>query len=118
MPLSPYEARAGLRGAARGTALTTIAGGAVEDRKNPARPFMWAGIALGTGALVFSAASLPLGRLDARFLLLGLLVCVGSHGAVRIPPVSGRITVSDTLVFLTMLLYGGPAAVMLSAPQR
>ncbi|HEX7316830.1 MAG TPA: ATP-binding protein [Pyrinomonadaceae bacterium] len=87
----------------------------MEDRKNPARPFMWAVIAMGSGAVAFSAASLPLGRLDARFLLLGLLVCVGSHGAVRIPRVSGRITVSDTLVFLTLLLYGGPAAVMLSA---
>jgi signal transduction histidine kinase/ActR/RegA family two-component response regulator len=76
---------------------------------------MWAIVALGSGAVVFSAASLPWGRLDSRFLLLGLLVCVGSHGAVRIPRVSGRITVSDTLVFLTLLLYGGPAAVMLSA---
>jgi signal transduction histidine kinase/ActR/RegA family two-component response regulator len=88
----------------------------VEDRRNPARPFMWAVIALGSGAIVFSAASLPpLGRLDAHFLVLALLVCIGSHGAVRIPRVSGRITVSDTLVFLTLLLYGGPAAVMLSA---
>ncbi|HEX8118114.1 MAG TPA: hypothetical protein VF521_12645, partial [Pyrinomonadaceae bacterium] len=87
----------------------------MEERRNPARPFMWAVIALGTGAVVFSAASLPLARLDVRFLMLGLLVCVGSHGAVRIPRVSGRITVSDTLVFLTLLLYGGPAAVMLSA---
>jgi len=91
----------------------------VEDgrnpARNPARPFMWAVIALGSGAVVLSAASLPLARLDARFLLLALLVCVGSHGAVRIPRVSGRITVSDTLVFLTLLLYGGPAAVMLSA---
>ncbi len=87
----------------------------MEDRRNPARPFMWAVIALGSGAIIFSAASLPLERLDARFLMLGVLVCVGSHGAVRIPRVSGRITVSDTLVFLTLLLYGGPAAVTLSA---
>jgi signal transduction histidine kinase/ActR/RegA family two-component response regulator len=87
----------------------------VEDRRNPARPFMWAVVVLGSGALVLSAASLPLARLDLRFLLLALLVCVSSHVAVRIPRVSGRITVSDTLIFLTLLLYGGPAAVMLSA---
>src|ERR1044071_4872295 len=115
MPLSPYEARASLRGADQGTSSNDNSGGAVEDRSNPARPFMWAVVALGTGAIVFSAASLPVERLDARFLLLGVLVCVGSHGAVRIPRVSGRITVSDTLVFLTLLLYGGAAAVMLSA---
>ncbi|HEX7955612.1 MAG TPA: ATP-binding protein [Pyrinomonadaceae bacterium] len=85
------------------------------DRRNPARPFMWAVVALGTAALVFSGWSLPVAQLDLRFLLLGLLVCVSSHVAVRIPRVSGRITVSDTLVFLTLLLYGGAAAVMLSA---
>ena len=86
-----------------------------HPERNPARPFMWAVIALGSGAVILSAATLPPARLDASFLLLALLVCVGSHGAVRIPRVSGRITVSDTLVFLTLLLYGGPAAVMLSA---
>jgi signal transduction histidine kinase/ActR/RegA family two-component response regulator len=76
---------------------------------------MWAVVALGAGALLFSAAALPVARLDLRFLLLGVLVCVSSHVAVRIPRVSGRITVSDTLIFLTMLLYGGAAAVLLSA---
>ncbi|HWW77226.1 MAG TPA: HAMP domain-containing sensor histidine kinase, partial [Pyrinomonadaceae bacterium] len=85
------------------------------ERRNPARPFMWAVVALGSAALLFSAAGLPVARLDQRFLLLAVLVCVSSHVAVRIPHVSGRITVSDTLVFLTLLLYGGAAAVALSA---
>ncbi|HKG14399.1 MAG TPA: ATP-binding protein [Pyrinomonadaceae bacterium] len=85
------------------------------DRRNPASPFMWAVVALGSMALLVSAALLPTSRLDSRFLLLAALVCVSSHVAVRIPRVSGRITVSDTLIFLTLLLYGGPAAVMLSA---
>src|SRR5688500_10345932 len=75
---------------------------------------MWGVVALGTGALLYSAATLPVERLDLRFLLLGLLVCVSSHVAVRIPRVSGRITVSDTLIFLTLLLYGGAGAVLLS----
>jgi signal transduction histidine kinase/CheY-like chemotaxis protein len=75
---------------------------------------MWAVVALGTGATLYSAGTLPLARLDLRFLLLGVLVCISSHVAVRIPRVSGRITVSDTLIFLTMLLYGGAAAVLLS----
>jgi signal transduction histidine kinase/CheY-like chemotaxis protein len=87
----------------------------VEDRKNPARPFMWAVVALGSVALLISVSMLTTARLDLRFLMLAALVCLGSHGAVRIPRVSGRITVSDTLVFLALLLYGGPAAVVLSA---
>ncbi|HKV33418.1 MAG TPA: ATP-binding protein [Pyrinomonadaceae bacterium] len=35
--------------------------------------------------------------------------------AIKIPKVSGRITVADTFVFLTMLLYGGAAAILVSA---
>src|SRR5687768_1173078 len=96
----------------RGRARPGRAGGrGAVERGNPARPFMWAVVALGMGTTLYSAGTLPLERLDLRFLLLGVLVCVSSHVAVRIPRVSGRITVSDTLIFLTLLLYGGAAAV-------
>jgi signal transduction histidine kinase len=76
---------------------------------------MWAIVALGSAALAYSVIRLPAELLDLRFLLLLVLVCLSSHVAVRIPRVSGRITVSDTLVFLTILLLGGEAAVLLSA---
>ncbi|HZI17835.1 MAG TPA: ATP-binding protein [Pyrinomonadaceae bacterium] len=85
------------------------------DQPNPARPYMWAAVALGAAAVLYSALRLPTELLDLRFLLLVVLVCLSSHGAVRIPRVSGRITVSDTLIFLTILLLGGEAAVLLSA---
>src|SRR5205085_5653177 len=58
---------------------------------------------------------LPLRDLDARFIFLCLMVMASSLVAIRIPRVSGRITVADTFVFLTMLLYGGSAAILLSA---
>jgi signal transduction histidine kinase/ActR/RegA family two-component response regulator len=43
------------------------------------------------------------------------MVIASSMIAIRIPRVSGRITVADTFVFLGMLLYGGAAAILLSA---
>jgi signal transduction histidine kinase len=85
------------------------------DQRNPARPYMWAIIALGAAALAYSIYRLPTALLDLRYLLLLVLVCLSSHVAVRIPRVSGRITVSDTLIFLTILLLGGEAAILLSA---
>src|SRR5215217_707116 len=85
------------------------------DGNNRARPFMHVIIALGFAALLFSAYGLPVARLDLRFLMLVLMVGLSSHVYVRIPHVSGCITVSDTLIFLTILLYGGEAAVLLSA---
>jgi signal transduction histidine kinase len=42
------------------------------------------------------------------------MVMASSLIAIRIPRVSGRITVSDTFVFLGMLMYGGAAAILLS----
>ena len=85
------------------------------ERENPARPFMHVIIAFGSAALLISAYKLPVAQLDLRFLLLALMVGLSSHISVRIPHVSGCITVSDTLIFLTLLLYGGEAAVLMSA---
>src|SRR6185369_11379222 len=57
----------------------------------------------------------PYGDIDARFVFLCLMVMASALIAIPIPRVSGRITVADTFVFLTMLLYGGPAAIIVSA---
>ena len=43
------------------------------------------------------------------------MVMASSVIAIKIPRVSGRITVADTFIFLAMLLYGGAAAILLSA---
>jgi signal transduction histidine kinase/CheY-like chemotaxis protein len=43
------------------------------------------------------------------------MVMASSIVAIKIPRVSGRITVADTFVFLAMLMYGGSAAILLSA---
>ena len=70
---------------------------------------------MGVAIVLVSIYYLPFGKLDARFLFLCLMVIASSFIAVRIPRVSGRITVSDTFVFLGMLMYGGAAAILLSA---
>jgi signal transduction histidine kinase/ActR/RegA family two-component response regulator len=77
---------------------------------------MWSIVAIGAGVLIFSIHRLPLARLDVSFLILALMtIVVSSSVAVRIPYVTGRITVSDTFIFLTMLLYGGEPAILLAA---
>ena len=77
---------------------------------------MGAVICLGAASLLFSAYHLPVGELGLRFLLLSLVTLgFGSRFVVEIPRVKGRITVSDTFVLLTMLLYDGEAAVLLAA---
>jgi len=87
----------------------------MTNKQQFARPFMWSIVAIGAAALLFSADRLPLAHFDLKFVLLALMVVICSRVAVPIPHVSGRITVSDTLLFLTMLLYGGEAAILLAA---
>ena len=77
--------------------------------------YMWSLITAGTAILLISLYELPFPDLDARFLILCFMAMVSSLVAIKIPRVSGRITVADTFVFLTMLLYGGPAAILVSA---
>src|SRR6185369_11167039 len=75
-------------------------------------------ISAGLDAVIYSAFRLPQGRLDLRFLGLTILtIVVSSRLTVRIPRITGHISVSDTFLFLTMLVYGGEAAVLLAAAE-
>jgi diguanylate cyclase (GGDEF)-like protein len=81
-------------------------------------PYRW--IITGIGALVclYSALRLPLERIDMRFLLLAFMtVIVSSRISVQIPRFDTNITVSDTFIFLAILLYGGEAAIFLAAAE-
>jgi signal transduction histidine kinase/ActR/RegA family two-component response regulator len=69
----------------------------------------------GVAIALVSIFYLPFEKLDIRFVFLCLMVIASSFIAIRIPRVSGRITVADTFIFLGMLTYGGAAAILLSA---
>ena len=85
------------------------------SRQRFAIPFMWSVIAAGATVCLYAAYHLPVARLDLLFLLLGVATVITSHITVPLPGVNGRITVSETFIFLTMLLYGGEAAILLAA---
>ncbi|HLA11421.1 MAG TPA: ATP-binding protein [Pyrinomonadaceae bacterium] len=88
---------------------------AAVNRHPMVQVYMWSLVVFGSAIILLSAVQFPFYSLDSRFLLLCLMVVVSSLVAVRIPRVSGRITVADTFIFLTMLLYGGAAAILMSA---
>src|SRR6266511_1759874 len=85
------------------------------EQQRFAKFYTWAMVVFGSAIAIFAIRQLPFDRLDLRFLLLTSMVVISSQVAVKIPRVSGRITVADTFIFLTMLLYGVPAAIMMSA---
>ncbi len=72
------------------------------------------------GALVTALCvyRLPFSHLDSRFFFLALVtLLVASRITVEIPRAKGHISVSDTFIFLTMLMFGGEAAVLLAAGE-
>jgi len=77
--------------------------------------YIWLVIACGVTAVAFAASHLTFKQLDLRFLLLTLAtVLIGPRLSIPIPRVKARILVSDTFIFLALLLFGGEAAILLA----
>lgn len=89
------------------------------DRKSWSGMYLRLIVVLGTVVCLFSLykyLTSPGEAADFRFLVLTVIaVGLGPCLIVRIPRLTSQITVSDTFIFLVMLLYGGEAAVLLAA---
>src|SRR6267378_2489980 len=80
------------------------------------KPFMWLTILAGMAICAVCVYRFPVGEVDLQLLLLvSFTVIFGSRIGIQIPHVKAEITVSDTFIFLILLLYGGEAAVLIAA---
>ena len=70
------------------------------------RPYMWTFIVVGAAVMLYAVVNLPLRRFDLRLVPLVLLTLfVSARLCVPIPrTTSGKISFSDALIFLAMLL--------------
>jgi diguanylate cyclase (GGDEF)-like protein/PAS domain S-box-containing protein len=85
------------------------------NRSHKSQFYLWLVVAAGLSVLGYTAWHLPLRRLDVQFLLLALAtICIGSRLSIQIPRVKAHISVSDTFIFLTLLMFGGEAAILLA----
>jgi diguanylate cyclase (GGDEF)-like protein len=80
-----------------------------------ANTYRWVIVACGAAALAFSAFWLPMPKLDLRFLVMAaVMMLISARLSIQIPRVNTNITVSDTFIFLVLLLYGGLAGLVLA----
>lgn len=80
--------------------------------------YMWAVILLGGGLTIAAAVRMPWATLGLRFLLLAFItIVISARFSVRIPRANTNVTVSDSFIFLVVLLYGGPAAILVAATE-
>jgi diguanylate cyclase (GGDEF)-like protein/PAS domain S-box-containing protein len=74
--------------------------------------------AAGVAVLIFSLRAFPLTHITWPFLVLALAtVLVGPRLSIPIPHVRAHISVSDTFIFLALLLFGGEAAIVLATAE-
>lgn len=79
-------------------------------------PFLWVVTGAGSLAFLYSSSQLNFKHFDSRFfILVAMALILASRITVPIPRFSSQISVSDTFVFLLLLLYGGAAAVTIGA---
>ena len=80
------------------------------------RPFLWVIIGCGSLAFIYSALRVHFGQFDSRLALMGVMaLLLTSRITIPLPRYSCQISVSDTFVFLVLLLYGSAAAVVVGA---
>ena len=70
-------------------------------------PFLWVVTGAGSLAFLYSLTQLNVAQFDSRFVILvAMALLLASQITVPIPRLSSQISVSDTFVFLLLLLYG------------
>lgn len=90
----------------------------LPNRKRMLDAYRWLIVAAGATASIGCLLWLPAPKFDLRFVILSsLTMLVSSRFAVPIPRVNTNITISDTFIFLVLLLYGGPAGIFLAAAE-
>ncbi len=75
---------------------------------------------IGLGLLVFSVTlyNFPFQKLDIKFFFLAAItIGLGSRISIKIPKFNSHVSVSDTFIYLALLLYGGEVAIILSAVE-
>src|SRR4030095_4286988 len=83
---------------------------------NKHRAYEWLIIALGLVVCFLSIFHLSLSEVDGRFLLLTAVTVIVSTGIrLKIPGVKDPVPVSETFIFLAVLMFSREAAVLLGA---
>ncbi len=84
-------------------------------KKWPFQLYLWLLITLGVVVLISCVRQIDLRHLDARFLLIAAItVGIGARLNVKIPRVNAWVSISDAFIFLSFLLFGGAATILLA----
>ena len=88
------------------------------DKKKLASTYLWVTICAG-GLIYFMAAyRLDIKLVDLKLAVIAILtIFLSSRISIRIPRFDSQISVSDTFIFLSLLLYGYEVAILIAATE-
>ena len=90
----------------------------LRQQRNFASPYLWLTISAGVAVYLCAAYQIDKAVVDHQFALIAVLtIFLSSRITIRIPQFGSQISVSDTFVFLTLLLYGYEAAILIAATE-
>lgn len=79
-----------------------------------AKTFIWSVIVLGAVICATAIYYLPIQQLDFQFILLAAFtILFGSRLSLQLPRSKVHFLMSDALIFISFLLYGGESAILL-----
>ena len=80
--------------------------------------YRWIIVVAGAGSLVAATLFLQAPKFDLRLVILAsIMMVVSARFSVQIPRHNTNITISDTFIFLVLLVYGGVAGILLAAVE-
>ena len=80
--------------------------------------YLWTIITAGAAVASYTAAHVTRDQIDVRFLVLATItILIGPRLSIPIPRVKAHISVSDTFIFLALLLFGGEVAILLATAE-
>ena len=89
-----------------------------QNRSILSGAYLWLTICAGALAYGWAGYRLETGLVDHQFALIAILTMfLSSRITIPIPQFNSQISVSDTFVFLTLLLYGYEAAILVAATE-
>lgn len=79
------------------------------------KTLLWLTLSAGAVALAFSVYDLPVQKANVNLIFLALATIISStFSQIQLPRTKIHITVSDILIFVALLIYGGEIAVLLA----
>lgn len=81
----------------------------------PGRLYIWAITVAGSAALAYAAGTLFLAHVAHGWLVLAALTVLSGSFPIKVPSIPATISVSETFVFVAVLLFGTPAATVIVA---